>query len=252
MHRYEKEAEQKRLRYFFASSACFKDLLRNNLFCRNLKILAATVSLVLVVALRLPASPCSLPRGKFARLFRLKFLNFVTKNYYPIDLKQAKSSIPRFALEKFGFIRHAVYAGLIFTVAFSLSGCALIGLLLRLAPLAAIMVEYSPPVQTEDEQIICVKYLRYVEQNGEDTRIVKSEYFLVVLDAQGTEIASEPLEVGPEYFLTESFSIEKNDKNIFTLYFANEKIARKWKFEVERQTLLFLAESNLLLASFVA
>lgn len=139
-----------------------------------------------------------------------------------------------------GFIRYAAYAALIITMTFNFCGCALIGLLLRLAPLAAVVVEYSPPVQTEDGKIVCVKAFRYVEQNGESSRVVKSEYFLVVLGAQGTEDAGCPLEIGEEYFVTEKFSIEKRDKGVFALYFASEKITRKWEFEVGQKSLLII------------
>lgn len=134
----------------------------------------------------------------------------------------------------FAFVRYVAYAAMVFTLTFCLSGCALIGLLLKLAPLAAVVVEYSPPLETEDGNILCVKSLRYVEGGGEDIRIVKSEYFLVILDDKGTEIAGQPLEIGNECFAAENFRIDKNDKNIFTLSFASEEITRKWKFAVVR------------------
>lgn len=147
-----------------------------------------------------------------------------------------------------GIIRYAVYGALIITMTFNLCGCALIGLLLRLAPLAAVIVEYSPPVQTEDGRILCVKSLRYVEQRGENTRIIKSEYFLVVLDVYGTEVADEPLEIGEDYLVMKNFSIQKKGMNIFILCFIDEEIIQKWEFKVEQKDFLILACSKPLFA----
>lgn len=149
----------------------------------------------------------------------------------------------------FAFVRYVAYVAMVFTVTFCLSGCALIGLLLKLAPLAAVVVEYSPPLEAENGKILCVKSLRYVERRGEDSRIVKSEYFLVILDDKGTEIAGQSLEIGNEYFVAENFSIERKDRDIFTLYFANEKMPRKWEFEVGQKAILFITCPKLLFAN---
>jgi hypothetical protein len=115
-----------------------------------------------------------------------------------------------------------------------LNGCALIGLLLRLAPLAAVLVEYSPPLQIEEGQILCVKALRHVESRGEESRIVRSEYFLVVLDDNGIEVASEHLNVGEEYYVLEEFNIVCNNKNNYALSLPD----KNWNIEVKEFTTL--------------
>jgi len=138
------------------------------------------------------------------------------------------------------FIKKIIFkAILIFILGFTLSGCALLGLLLKLAPLAAaVLVEYSPPVQVEEEQILCVKSLRHIERGAGQTHIVKSEYFLVMLDNKGEEVAIAPLEVGQDYFEAEKFVITKINEEAFSLNLLDKKLNKDWEIEIREFSLL--------------
>lgn len=124
----------------------------------------------------------------------------------------------------------------------SLNGCAIVNILFRLLPFAAaVLTEYSPPVQTEDKQILSVKALRYIEQRAEEARILKSEYFIVVFDNKGTETASCPLKIEKEdsaflssknYFDVKNFTIEQHNPRSFTLNLTTETFSRKWDVKV--------------------
>jgi len=130
-------------------------------------------------------------------------------------------------------------AFLILMLGFSLSGCALLGLILKLAPLAAaVLVEYSPPAQTEDGQILCVKAQRHIERAAGQTQIVKSEYFFVILDNNGTETAFVPLDFSSEYLDAEEFVITKSGKEEFLLSLSNDNFKKDWQFEVKEFSIL--------------
>jgi hypothetical protein len=129
---------------------------------------------------------------------------------------------------------------LIFVLCFSFSGCALINLLFQLAPIAAsILVEYSPPIQTESGEILSVKALRHIERKAEKTHIVKSEYFLVMLDNKGTEIDSVPLEIGQDNYKIEEFNLSRIDKGNFLLSLKNKNLKKEWKVRIINSRLAF-------------
>ncbi len=143
-------------------------------------------------------------------------------------------------ISRYLFIKKIIFkAILIFILGFTLSGCALLGLLLRLAPLAAaVLVEYSPPVQVEEKQILCVKSQHYIERQAGQTHIVKSEYFLVMLDNKGEEVAIAPLEVGQDYFEAEKFVITKINEETFSLNLLDKKLNKDWEVEIREFSVL--------------
>ncbi len=149
--------------------------------------------------------------------------------------KRAGKLVPRSL-----FIKKIIFkAILIFILGFTLSGCALLGLLLKLAPIAAaVLVEYSPPVQVENGQILCVKSLRHIERGAGQTHIVKSEYFLVILDNKGEEVAIAPLEVGQDYFDAEKFVITKINEETFSLNLLDKKLNKDWEIEIKELSAL--------------
>jgi hypothetical protein len=124
---------------------------------------------------------------------------------------------------------------IILTLSFVLNGCALINLLFQLAPLAVgVLVEYSPPLQTEEGRIICVKALRHIGQDNTRTRILESQYFLVVLDDKGTEIASTLLDVGQKYFDMDEFCLRRIGEEAYALNIKN----RKWQIEIKELSVI--------------
>jgi hypothetical protein len=79
----------------------------------------------------------------------------------------------------------------------SLSGCALLGTAIQLAPLAAIFVYYSAPSEIKDSQFACIKTIEYYRQNQESKEAVKtkSEHYICLVDiANGVieEVAQLP------------------------------------------------------------
>lgn len=124
----------------------------------------------------------------------------------------------------------------------SLNGCAIVNILFKLLPFAAaVLTEYSPPVQIENKQVLSVKALRYIEQRARETRILKNEYFIVVFDNEGTETAGCLLNIEKEdtaflssqdYFDMKNFSIEKRNPSSFTLSLTTKTFSRKWDVKV--------------------
>ena len=150
-----------------------------------------------------------------------------------MKVNKNKQGAERLVLRSFFINKIILKAVLIFILGFAVSGCALIGLLLKLAPLAAaVLVEYSPPVQTEDGKILCVKSLRHVERQDGQTRIVESEYFLVMLDDNGTEITSSPLNIGQDYFEIDKFNLARTNDCVFNLSLTDERLRKAWEVKV--------------------
>ena len=136
--------------------------------------------------------------------------------------------------QKSGKVKTRYFFKVILTslLCFSLNGCFLIGLLLQLAPLAAsVLVEYSPPLKTDDGEILCVKALRHIQQTPQETKIVKSEYLIVLLDDKGTEISSLPLMMGYDYYPADSFKISQQDKDKFLLSLKTEDLNQEWEIK---------------------
>ncbi|MFH1856731.1 MAG: hypothetical protein ABH836_05870 [Candidatus Omnitrophota bacterium] len=139
---------------------------------------------------------------------------------------------------RYFFVQKMIKTASIFFLACNLSGCALIGLLLKLAPLAAIFVEYSEPMQTEEGQILCVKALRYAEKSGENTCIVKSEYFISLLDNEGTELTNTPLGIGEGYFAINEFDINAAMNEQFVLELNGNNLNKQWYVDIRDISLL--------------
>ena len=118
----------------------------------------------------------------------------------------------------------------------------MIGLLFQLAPIiAGVLVEYSPPVQIENSQILCVKAHRHIQQQGKETRILKSEYFLAMLNDRGAEVTSTPLEIGQDYFCIEEFTIRRIDTQTFALKLMNKELMKEWEVKITGLQLAYQA-----------
>jgi len=80
----------------------------------------------------------------------------------------------------------------IFLLLINLNGCALLGTILRVAPLAAIFVYYSAPCELDNGQLACIKTVRTykkVELKHEVlSKNVKNQYYICLIDCKSKEV----------------------------------------------------------------
>lgn len=92
----------------------------------------------------------------------------------------------------FALGKKIIKSSAIFLLLINLSGCALLGTILKIAPLAAIFVYYSAPCKLNNGQLACIKTVRTykkVELKHEVlSKNVKNQYYICLIDCKSKEV----------------------------------------------------------------
>ena len=136
----------------------------------------------------------------------------------------------------------------------NLTGCALLGTILQLAPLATIFVYYSAPSKIEDGKLLCFKTVESYKAAGcEDVHSaekVKNEYYLCLLDYKKGEVRELAKILNDKPYNLEDGVIyyEKNEGKIF---FALSEPKGTWQLNVDGSTLKKISNEKMVPAGVV-
>ena len=136
----------------------------------------------------------------------------------------------------------------------NLTGCALLGTILQLAPLATIFVYYSAPSEVEDGKLLCFKTVEsYKAGGGKDAQSaerVKSEYYLCLLDYEKGEVRELAKILNDKPYSLEDGVIyyEKDEGKIL---FALSEPEGTWQLNVDGSALEKISEEKMVPAGVI-
>ncbi len=134
----------------------------------------------------------------------------------------------------------------IFLLLINLNGCALLGTILKVAPLAAIFVYYSAPCELDNGQLACIKTVRTYKKAELKHEVlsknVKNQYYICLIDCkEGTvkEIA---------YILDDGF-YELDEGVIYydkgKIKFALDEPQGTWQLDIDGSNLEKIANKSI-------
>jgi len=118
----------------------------------------------------------------------------------------------------------------------NLTGCALIGTILQLAPLASIFVYYSAPQEIEDGKILCFKTVREYRQ-AKDEGVVKpinvnNSYYICLIEPDKGEVKELKKILDSSYYeLDEGIIYYKERERM--IFFALNEPRGTWQLNID-------------------
>jgi len=128
---------------------------------------------------------------------------------------------------------------------FLLNGCALLGTVLQLAPLAAIFVYYSAPSELRNNEFACIKTVDYYRQGTANHEAIKtrSEYYICLVNIdRGSVREVVKLPDNDNYNLDKAFVCFKENKICLVL----DELKGTWQAELDGGSFVQVSDDKII------
>ena len=131
-----------------------------------------------------------------------------------------------------------------------LNGCALLGTVIQLAPLAAIFVYYSTPSEVKKSEFACLKTVEYYKQGSTNQNAVKtgSEYYICLVSIdEGSVREIVKLPDNSDYNLDKAVVYFAENK----IYLALDEAQGTWQAELDGSSFRKVFDEKVIPAEYI-
>jgi len=137
----------------------------------------------------------------------------------------------------------------------NLTGCALIGTILQLAPLASIFVYYSAPQEIEDGKVLCFKTVREYRQ-AKDEGVVKpinvnNSYYICLIEPDKGKIKELKKILDDGYYNLDDGMIYYKQKE-GVIFFALNKPRGTWQLNIDGTGLKKISSQIIITSNYIS